>query len=76
MTAKADTWPVDLDRKFWRICGIFEKSERGRVVICKKDRVRNDIVYNATPVARRRSEVMTSDCDLELPLRVKGVLGR
>ena len=76
MTAKADSWPVDLDRKFWRICGIFEKSERGRVVICKKERVRNDIVYNAAPVARTRSEVMISDCDLELRLRVKEVLGK
>lgn len=61
ITAKVDSWPVDLDRKFWRICGIFEKSERGRVVICKKARVRNEIVYNATPVTKARSDVMISD---------------
>ena len=76
MTAKADNWPVDLDRKFWRICGIFEKSDRGRVVICKRARFRNGIVYNAAPVARVRIEVMISDCDLDSCLRVKGVLGK
>ena len=76
MTAKADSWPVDLDREFWRICGIFEKSERGRVVICNKARVRNEIVYNTAPVTRPRREAITIDCDFELRLRVKELLGK
>ena len=46
------------------------------MVICKKARFRNDIVYNAVPVTRVRIEMMTSDCDLESRLRVKGVLGK
>jgi len=66
MTAKADSWPVDLDRKFWRICGIFEKSDKGSVVNCNRARVRNEIVYSTAPVTRVKRETMISDWDFEL----------
>lgn len=46
------------------------------MVICKKARFRNDIVYNAAPVKRARIEEMISNCDLESRLRVKRVLGK
>ena len=46
------------------------------MVICKRARFCNGIVYNAAPVARVRIEVMISDCDLDSRLRVKGVLGK
>lgn len=51
MTANAESWPVDCDLWFCRICGSLEKRESGRVESWRSARVRCGRVKSIKEVA-------------------------
>jgi hypothetical protein len=51
ITAKAESWPVEPARAFWRIWGSLENRDRGSVESCRKARDSLGTEYRAIPVA-------------------------
>ena len=58
-TANTESWPVDSERWFCRICGNFENRERGKVQICKKANSVMGITANASAEVDIASDAVT-----------------